>query len=172
MRIILLHGRGQSPEVFKRLNASLVRKAKLPSQCPPGHYRLKSGGYGWYSGDRAQFETFKKTLGSSRDNILVGFSEGGRFAMEFTSRYPDAVALVVAMCFPWPRRLVGDLTVPAFVITSPSDAESNRRHLVHVDRLFASGHRPVTLVHDKGHRVYWGSYICDPVLRGIRSISS
>lgn len=177
MRIILLHGRGQSPEVFTRLNSVLIKKCMLPMQCPAGHYRLKTGGYGWYAGDRVQFDKFHRMLGDSTDNILIGFSEGGRFAMEYTLRYPGSVALLVCMCFPFPPsrlhdRLACSLTVPALLVTSPSDAVSNQRQMPYVDRLFAAGHRPEYLVHDKGHKVFWGAYIRNPVLAKISSLIS
>jgi len=173
MRIILLHGRGQCPEVFKRLNSVLVKKSGLGALCPPGHFRLKTGGYGWYAGDRAQFDKFHRMLGDSKDNILIGFSEGGRFAMEYTLRYPGSVALLVGMCFPFPARhdqSCGSLTVPSFIVTSPSDDVDNQRQMHAVDRLFASGHRPQYLVHDKGHKVFWGCHVRNPVLEKINAL--
>lgn len=185
MRIVGLHGRGQDPVLFASLTRALVSRSKLPAVYPRGRFTSTTpGGYSWYnyarvktgpgrweSGDRvigaeAEYERLAKTLGDSRDNVLVGFSEGGRFALNFAVRYPHKVCALVLMCFPFPdadwQALPFGIDTPALFVTSSSDAVTNQFEMERVRRHFTAP--PEVLVHDRGHKVYLAAPVRNPVL--------
>lgn len=190
MRFVFLHGHGQHPVLFRSLTKSLVKKFKEHAVFfPPGfHMPMKTyapqpEGRAWYKypsgggrkvvGDRVihsdrDYDKFASThLSPDGQTVLVGFSEGGRFAINVASRYPDRVAGLVLMCFPLPeedrtdieRR--GALCMPVTFVTSTHDNIVNQSDCEAARRLFQSETR--VLVHEKGHKVFLGARVRDPI---------
>ncbi len=118
-----------------------------------------------------------KMLGDSEtDNILIGFSEGGRFALNYAIRYPHKVKALILMCFPFPEpdknfmRARGPLHVPAIFVTSPTDAIVCQQNMEAVRGGFAE--RPEVLVHDKGHKVDMRATIRQPLVGFINVVTA
>lgn len=193
MRVVGLHGHGQNPELFERLLKALVTKAKLPAVYPRGRFASTTpGGCSWYNyakvktgpgcwraghdrviGAEAEYERLAKWLGASPDNVLVGFSEGGRFALNFAVRYPHLVRGLVLMCFPFPEAdwqvLPFGIPTPALFVTSARDAVTNQFEMERVRRHFEE--LPEVVVHDRGHKVYLGAAVRNPALALLRRVS-
>lgn len=115
-----------------------------------------------------EYPRLDSLIGDEPDNILIGFSEGGRFALNYAIRHPDKVKALILMCFPFPEpdklfmRSRAPLDVPAIFVTSPSDALVCQQNMESVRDCFAE--RPDVLVHDMGHKVDMRAAIRQPLV--------
>ena len=94
--ILFLHGFGASLQTWDTWSQSLSNEYRVISVDLPGFGLTGEDPSGIYTDERSVevLEAFLKTLQISKV-VLVGNSMGGKFAWQFTARYPNQVAKLV-----------------------------------------------------------------------------
>ena len=162
MILICFHGCGQNPTLFKSLLKPIKKQFSKDSKWlfPKGEWFKGHNKWGWYDRDYDENITEKgislddiikyKSIG---DCILIGFSEGGEFALELAQNL-DNVKGVIAMS-PSYNKTVEKLKIncPVVIISSINENKIVKKYIVKWKKhiLHSNLHE---INHYKGHKVY------------------
>lgn len=165
IKVICFHGCGQEANLFKSLLKSLESNNKQHNWIYlQGKYAKEGGGWGWYKYDEIDYldidQCCRKNditkiiemIGENQsDTVLLGFSEGGQFALDIAQHLPN-IRGVIALS-PSHDKCIGKeiINCPVVLVTSNNDAKvmktySNKwkKHMTNC----------VEVSHVKGHKVY------------------
>lgn len=162
MIVICFHGCGQNPDLFMSLLKPM--KKKLPSNFkwvfPKGNYFKGNNKWGWYDRDYDE-DILEKGISddditkykNTEDCILIGFSEGGEFALEL-SQYINNVKAVIAMS-PSYNKTVKKINIncPIILISSINEHKTVKKYILKWKKLILNTNLQ-EINHYKGHKVY------------------
>ena len=162
MIIICFHGCGQNPTLFMSLLKPMKKKFQSDFKWvfPKGEYYKGHNKWGWYDRDYDEDVIDK---GISPNNItkykniehciLIGFSEGGEFALEL-AQHLDNVKGVIAMS-PSYNKTVKKINIncPVILISSINEHKISKKYILQWKRLILDTNLQ-QINHYKGHKVY------------------
>ena len=173
LNIYCFHGCGQTPNLFKSLLKSLEKNNKQHNWVYlKGFYPKDEGGWGWYkykdtnlrkcdekmeidNSDHdyySNMESIEKIIKYPQDTVLIGFSEGGQFALDLSQRFTNirgVVAISPSYAIGIPKYVI---TFPVVLITSINDDRVMKKYL---DKWKKHMKDNVTEInHFKGHKLY------------------
>lgn len=155
-----LHGCGQNADTFKSLLKPLINKTKndkwihLQGKYPEGN------GWAWFSYNKYfELEEDKKQddieqiIDKIKDNaentILIGFSEGARFALEIAQHI--TLKQIIAISPSYEKTEGESINTPTVLIYSRNESKiikrSCKKWLKYLNNV-------IEIFHDKGHKVY------------------
>lgn len=162
VNIYCFHGCGQNSQVFKSLLSSLEKN--LP-KCnwfyPHGKYYKNDNGWGWYKYDdevtikhevkKLDLLEYTNLIKSPNNTILIGFSEGGQFALDLAQYIPNIkgiVAISPSYTFELSRC---NIECPVVLITSQYEDKIMKRYAEKWKKYIKN---VIEINHNKGHKVY------------------
>lgn len=173
VKIICFHGYGQNPELFRSLLRSLQKGLRHHEWVYlRGFYHKQEGGWGWYKykdndndskvwdenkeidekNRYSDMEKIGETIENPEETVLIGFSEGGQFALDLAQRFVS-IRGIVAISPAYSNGLKKwQLTSPVVLITSVNDDRVAKRYSNKWKKCMKG--EVTELNHFKGHKVY------------------
>jgi predicted esterase len=183
--VLCFHGCNQNKTLFQSLMKSLQKNLKQHDWCfIQGFYKIEEG-FGWYtySNQKKKSKVWKDGLQidikkSEKDKqkiidqyknkkkiVLIGFSEGGQFALDL-SRYMPNVVGVVALSPSYQVTVGNDEVIcPVVLVTSSKDCRVARKYSEKWKKLITGELKEWS--HPKGHKVYLPKEIRDLIKKNI-----
>ena len=156
-KIVCFHGCGQTPNLFKSLLKSLIKKDH-EWVFPKGPYHNKDGGWGWYirnyDEDEGE-ESIKITsdIQKYNDSVLIGFSEGAEYALEL-SQHLQNICGVVAISPSYNKNIQKiKIKCPVVLISSINEDKVCKKYIKKWKKII-DGDSLTEINHFKGHKVY------------------
>lgn len=162
--ILVFHGCGQDPTIFKSLLKSLHKNIKHEWIFLKGPHNKKEGGYGWYKyknddseidwNARQQFiDEISEQYSDRERTLLVGFSEGAQMALDLSRSMPNCIG-VVALSPSYEAGLhnFGNVDLPVVMVTSSQDSTIAIKYSQKWKK-YINGDI-IEISHNKGHKVY------------------
>jgi predicted esterase len=162
IKIFCFHGCGQNVDLFKSLVKSLETNNKQHSWVYlQGKYSKEEGGWGWYKYDddldiiqscrKSDIRKIIKMIGENHGEIvLLGFSEGGQFALDVAQHLPN-IRGVVAISPSHDKGICTEMIkCPVVLVTSNNDAKVMKMYFNKWKKYMTDC---VEVSHLKGHRV-------------------
>jgi len=160
---ICFHGCGQLLPAFRLILNTLQTHLKKRHQCEfhfiQGNYKLPDKGYAWYDNDNPtdHLKNIQATffdLQNKENVILLGFSEGGRYALELAllnqTEPNNPIKAVIALAPSYVPSRTSACTLPVLLVVSPQDEMVTRKESLKWARHFSQ----LTVCEtNKGHKI-------------------